>query len=224
MAAKKVKIIHPERDSERMEVPISFAVIGLARGDINKVRGTITNLQDGSSADGTAIKLQAKPVKYLLEWKPSGGFHKWWAIKFDATTAGGAGTYKLEVFGVDANGVDIPGCKDKIQRVEVVNALRGVRATSGVDVLYPTANQNVIEERDYFVVYGTRTAGAGTAVTNVTVTPSGAGAIAYGDFFDDGDSFWAATFNLSSLEPDLDLVATIAGNGVSGSQQFCINS
>jgi len=73
-------------------------------------------------------------------------------------------------------------------------------------ILYPLETQNIVDERDYLIVYGTRANAPGNTVIGGTVTVTveeNEFVFEQSEVYDNGSSFWTLIFELSELEPTL---------------------
>jgi hypothetical protein len=147
----KVDIKHPRpHNTGRKAVPPVFVAAGTATGNIVRVVGRVT---------GHGQEL----VRHPFYWARRGGKCHWQML-FRVREPG---RYALAVTGF--SDTDAPLHHDTVTAFEVKDVL----ATRGIQTTYPDNNQDITDEKDYFIAYGVPT----SDLLDATMTPTGGAAI-----------------------------------------------
>ena len=188
MPNDNLTIKHPKR---RDQVPQTFVAAGTYTGKRPTITATATRIADGVVTNGTVVSVRKTP----------GGCNYRWLILFQVAQSG---PYLLQVTAIEGATVATERVRFRVDgallRAEGEERPE-VRILAAPIISYPLSNQNIIDERDYFVVYGTRNNATGNTVVGGTVRYGGI-VYEHGDVYDNGTNFWTLIFDLSELEPD----------------------
>lgn len=207
--ANELNIKHPKRNAKVLR---TFAVGGVAKSAamLTSFTAKIYPVNpDGTPRPGPEINGTYIGKK---KWGRSGGRREWWIFKFINVAIG---HYRLKVVGSDGvnNYPDEVPVFEVVQRISSVVSLNSnvklapnLTITTIPTAVHPPQLHNIYYEVPYFYAFGTRDPGYLNAVVKATVQPDDAYEIE-GEVFDDEPSLcWAATFDLSELEPEIPFI------------------
>jgi hypothetical protein len=164
----QVEIKHPRpHNTGAKAVPLTFVAGGTASGGVARVAGHLT---------GQGTDLHRHPVAWVLR---GGKFH--WLMVFKVNSPG---SYDLAVTGFDNLG-------SPVAQDSVAFKTKGV---FGPTVDYPSPNQDITADKDYFIAYGVPS----SDVVDATMTPTGGSAQHAASVVSDTTNnppFWAAQFD-----------------------------
>lgn len=220
MADLNLKIKHPKRHNHgKWAVPTRFVAagtVGRAHDPAPAIQATLTKTNKKGEilppAQQPNVHVHYGPVRNM----PHGDTRYRWTVFFKVTANGNGaeGNFLLEVTATIGGQTDTSRV-----RFEIDDSPRGPlkgRPMGVIDILYPIPEQNIIDEREYFVAYGTRATGSGTfPITDGRVTV-GADNTPPDDVFDDTLGFWYLQFTLTkptTHDPDQYMVDVVAKNG-----------
>lgn len=144
--ADKVRIRHPQASNVGVDsVPLRFIAAGTAKGDeIKRVRGEITLLDENKQPTGEPIRGR----QLFFVTRPRSASEKYrWMILF-SLRRDQAGSYRLDVVGLDQHNLDIADSEDDVDSFDV-------GGNFGVSFDYPPPGHTITgQEKDYFCAYG----------------------------------------------------------------------
>lgn len=188
----------------KQSVPATFWMHGFAKKskEFDYVKAVL------KTKDNKEIPADLKTFSKQI-WKPSGGSWWWWHIKFDKVPKD---AYKLIVDGQTKGGADIKEYHAEVEAIDVTPEVNLRLHGTGVATVYslpatshPPQDHNIINELPYFQAWGTRDPGFFNTIVQATMQPEDAYEV-YGEVFDDGDSNWAAIFDLTDWVPPMNFI------------------